>query len=112
MLEIECITIIYIKIYQECRKCGARGDSRYIIATCHSSKEYMRNGPLSSKHTGKEKSVHKGELIMHKIATRHKRHPGHKLCDHSGTASIREHPGEEEFGFVWRWRTNESLDIK
>ena len=32
---------------QKCKKCGARGDSRYMVAACHTKSGWMHNKSIT-----------------------------------------------------------------
>ena len=86
---------------EKCSKCGAKGDSRYMIAACHTKLDHMHSQPLASKHPGNKVYHHPGKLKAFEKATGLKRHIGQKTWKHSGVLT-KYHPGEKEKTFVSR----------
>ena len=79
---------------EACTKCGVYGDSRYVIAPCHTKSEYMHTKPASLKHTGPQIFEHTLELTDIKTLTEQKKHTGYRRCNHSGAATDEYHPGQ------------------
>ena len=79
--------------HEKCKKCGSVGDSRYVVAACHTKMEYLHIRPLSKRHTGQRTAVHTGRLIRMQGVIGRRGHTGQRISDHSGVPAVPYHPG-------------------
>eukprot|EP01083_Nonionella_stella_P181314 649064_1 len=76
---------------EQCTKCGAKGDPRYIIAPCHTKDEYFHIKPPERYHSGQQTQKHTSILTDHQIHSGWM-HTGQRKSIHNGHVS-RYHPG-------------------